>query len=130
MAEIAVREYLTSNARSPYQNWFNTLPESTAARVAIAILRLEEGNLSNVKGVGEGVFECRINWGPGYRMYFGKDGDTVVILLGGSSKQRQTEAIPVPVSIGEITRRGRRERGCSGNYGPDATFQSNGESSF
>src|SRR6266404_796547 len=93
MAEIAVREYLDLNGRSPYQKWFNTLPESTAARVAIAILRLEEGNVSNVKGVGEGVFECRSNWGPGYRVYLGKDGDTVVILLGGSSKQRQAEAI-------------------------------------
>ena len=93
MAEIAVREYLTWNGRSPYQNWFNALPESSAARVAIAILRLEEGNVSNVKGVGEGVFEYRINWGPGYRVYFGKDGDTVVILLGDSSKQRQAEAI-------------------------------------
>jgi putative addiction module killer protein len=46
-----------------------------------------------VKGVGEGVFERRIDFGPGYRIYFGKDGESVVILLGGSGKQRQREAI-------------------------------------
>ena len=49
--------------------------------------------LSNVKGVGGGVIERKIDFGPGYRIYFGKDGDTVVILLGGSTKQRQQEAI-------------------------------------
>jgi len=51
------------------------------------------GNWSNVKGVGKGIFERKIDFGPGYRIYFGKDGDTLVILLGGSSKQRQQQAI-------------------------------------
>ena len=46
-----------------------------------------------MKGVGSGVFERKIDFGPGYRVYFGKDGETVVILLGGSGKQRQREAI-------------------------------------
>ena len=55
--------------------------------------RLAGGNFSNVKGVGAGVFERKLDFGPGYRIYFGKDGDTVVILLGGSSKQRQRDAI-------------------------------------
>jgi putative addiction module killer protein len=50
---------------------------------------LELGNFSNVKGVGPGVFEHRIDFGPGYRVYFGKAGDTVVILLGGGTKKRQ-----------------------------------------
>jgi putative addiction module killer protein len=57
--------------------------------VTTALLRLELGNLSNVKGVGAGVFEYRIDFGPGYRVYFGKDGDTLVILLGGGTKKRQ-----------------------------------------
>ena len=52
-----------------------------------------DGNFSNVKGVGGSVFEKKIDFGPGYRIYFGKDGDTVIILLGGSSKQRQQQAI-------------------------------------
>jgi len=57
------------------------------------LYRLQEGNFSSVKGVGSGVFERKIDFGPGYRVYFGKDGETVVILLGGSGKQRQREAI-------------------------------------
>ena len=64
-----------------------------AAKVATALYRIAEGNLSNIKGVGGGVFERRIDSGPGFRIYFGKDGDSVFILLGGSSKQRQQEAI-------------------------------------
>ena len=58
-----------------------------------AIVRLEQGNLSNVKGVGEGVLEYRINFGPGYRVYFGRDGDVLVILLTGGTKKRQQRDI-------------------------------------
>jgi len=57
--------------------------------VTTAVQRLELGNFSNVKGVGSGVFEYRIDFGPGYRVYFGKDGDTIVILLAGGTKKRQ-----------------------------------------
>ena len=58
-----------------------------------AIRRLELGNFSNVKGVGGGVFEYRVDFGPGYRVYFGKDGEAVVILLGGGTKKRQDRDI-------------------------------------
>jgi putative addiction module killer protein len=61
--------------------------------VTTAVRRLELGNLSNVKEVGGGVFEYRIDFGPGYRVYFGKDGETVVILLGGGTKKRQDRDI-------------------------------------
>jgi putative addiction module killer protein len=54
---------------------------------------MEQGNLSNVKGVGGGVFEYKIDFGPGYRIYFGKDGDRLVILVGGGSKKRQAKDI-------------------------------------
>lgn len=64
-----------------------------AAKVAGALYQLAAGNFSRVKGVGSGVFERTIDFGSGYRIYFGKDGDRGVILLGGSSKQRQQEAI-------------------------------------
>ena len=50
---------------------------------------MEQGHLPNMKGVGEGVRECRIDFGPGYRIYFGRDGDALVILLGGGTKRRQ-----------------------------------------
>lgn len=66
---------------------------AAAAKVAGALYQLAAGNFSGVKGVRSGVFERKIDFGPGYRIYFGKDGDRLVILLGGSSKQRQQEAI-------------------------------------
>jgi putative addiction module killer protein len=90
---VLVLEYLDARGRSPYAAWFDNLNANAAARVATALYRLEAGNFSNVKGVGEGVFERKIDFGPGYRLYFGKSGETVVILLGGSGKQRQQEAI-------------------------------------
>ncbi len=54
---------------------------------------MEQGNLSNIKGVGAGVSEYRIDFGPGYRVYFGRDGDTLIILLGGDTKKRQQRDI-------------------------------------
>lgn len=59
----------------------------------MALYRLGCGNVSNVKSVGAGVFEQRIDFGPGYRIYFGKDGEEIVVLLGGGTKQRQSTDI-------------------------------------
>ena len=64
-----------------------TLDASAAAKVSVALTRVEQGNLSNAKSVGEGVLEYRIDWGPGYRVYFGWDGDVLVILLTGGTKK-------------------------------------------
>lgn len=93
MPVVQLLEYLDPHGRSPYAKWFDDLNAPAAAKVAAALYRLAEGNFSNVKGVGAGVLERKIDFGPGYRIYFGKDGDTLVILLGGSNKQRQSEAI-------------------------------------
>ena len=93
MAAIRVLEYLDHSGRSPWRRWFNDLDAIAAAKVATALYRLGQGNFSSVVGVGSGVFEAKIDFGPGYRIYFGKDGDAVVILVGGSSKQKQQEAI-------------------------------------
>ena len=57
------------------------------------LARIEAGNLSNVTGVGSGVLEHRIHVGPGYRVYFGRDGDTLIVLLGGGAKVRQQRDI-------------------------------------
>src|ERR1700722_11088560 len=86
---IGVREYIDRAGRSPYADWFDRLNALAAAKVATALTRLAAGNFSNVKGVGSGVFEYRIDFGPGYRVYFGKDGESLVIVLGGGSKKRQ-----------------------------------------
>ena len=93
MPSVQVLEYVAPLGRSPYAKWFDGLNVHAAAKVAAALYRLADGNFSTVKGVGSGVFERKIDFGPGYRIYFGKDGDTIVILLGGSTKQRQQEAI-------------------------------------
>ncbi len=93
VAPIRLVEYLDAQGRSAYAKWFDSLNASAAAKVAAAVYQLAAGNLSNVKGVGAAVFERKIDFGPGYRVYFGRDGDVLVILLGGSSKQRQPEAI-------------------------------------
>jgi putative addiction module killer protein len=90
---IDVREYTDPHGRSPFQQWFEDLDARAAAKVTVALARLQQGNVSNVKGVGGGVLELRIDYGPGYRVYFGKDGAHLVILLGGGTKKRQNQDI-------------------------------------
>jgi putative addiction module killer protein len=90
---LEMRYYVASDGRSPFEAWFSALHATAAAKVSVALVRLEQGNLSNVKSVGEGVLEYRIDWGPGYRVYFGRDGDVVVVLLNGGAKQRQRNDI-------------------------------------
>ena len=90
---IEVREYLAADGSNPYRKWFNNLNSQAAAKVAIAVTRMAQGNFSNAKGVGAGLQEYVIDFGPGYRIYFGSDGDRLVILFGGGTKKRQQEDI-------------------------------------
>jgi putative addiction module killer protein len=96
---LEIRYYLARDGRSPFEGWFAALDPIARAKVTVAIVRLEQGNLSNVKGVGEGVLEYRINFGPGYRVYFGRDGETLVILLTGGTKQRQRRDIAAAIEM-------------------------------
>jgi putative addiction module killer protein len=73
--------------------WFGKLDAFAATKVVTAVSRLEAGNTSNVDAVGEGVNELKIDFGPGYRVYFGWDGSDLVILLGGGTKKRQNSDI-------------------------------------
>ena len=93
--KVEIREYLDDSGHSPFGRWFDGLDSTAAAKVTTALARVEQGNFSNVKGVGAGVFEYRIDFGPGYRVYFGKDGDTLVIMVGGGTKKRQAQDIAV-----------------------------------
>ena len=93
MTVIAVREYVDREGRSPYARWFNRLNARAAAKVATALVRLEQGNFSGVKGVGGGVLEHRIDFGPGYRIYFGRDGEALIVLLGGGIKACQRQDV-------------------------------------
>ncbi len=95
MSSIHLVEYLDRLGRSPFSRWLDGIGPEAAARITAVLYRFAEGNFSNVKGVGSGVFERVIDYGPGYRVYFAKDGETIVILLGGSTKNRQQAAIDV-----------------------------------
>ncbi len=106
---IEIREYFDTKDHSPYGDWFNRLKAQAAAKVVIAMVRMEQGNLSNVKGVGTGVFENRIDFGPGYRVYFGKDGDNLILLLGGGTKKRQQNDIDEAKTLWREYKRRKRE---------------------
>jgi putative addiction module killer protein len=90
---MRVLEYIDTAGVSPFRRWFDDLDERAAAKVSTALTRVANGNLSNVKSIGSGVFEYRIDSGPGYRIYFGFDGEEIVILVGGGTKQRQQREI-------------------------------------
>ena len=108
---IEIREYIDARGRNSFQRWVDRLDPIAVVRVRAAIDRMEAGNLSNAKGVGRGVFEYRMDFGPGYRIYFGRDGDTVIILLGGGTKSRQHRDIEnARASWQEYGRRKKQER--------------------
>ena len=90
---IELRGYIDENGNRPFAQWFDGLDAPAAAKVTIALTRLGRGNFSKVKGVGSGVFEYKIDFGPGFRVYFGKDGERLVILIGGGTKKRQQQDI-------------------------------------
>jgi putative addiction module killer protein len=90
---LELREYVDELGRSRYARWRETLDVTALVRVSVAVDRLSTGNLSNVKSVGAGVLELKIQFGPGYRVYFGRDGERLVLLLGGGTKRTQPEDI-------------------------------------
>jgi putative addiction module killer protein len=93
MDEIAIRSFVEVNGRVPFQTWLDSLDRQAQAKITIALTRLARGNRSQVKGVGSGVAELKVDFGPGYRIYFGQDGQTLVILLAGGTKKRQDDDI-------------------------------------
>ncbi|MCX7118277.1 MAG: type II toxin-antitoxin system RelE/ParE family toxin [Legionellales bacterium] len=91
--KIKIHQYISSAEINPFEKWFDKLNPIAAVKIATALYRLEQGNFSNVKSVGEGVFENKIDFGPGYRIYFGQEGDELIILLGGGTKKLQDRDI-------------------------------------
>lgn len=90
---ITLSVYETEDGKCPFQDWFDRLDAKAAVKVTTALARIELGNFGDVKPVGQGVSERRIPFGPGYRIYFGQDGNELVILLCGGSKKRQSKDI-------------------------------------
>ncbi len=113
LAMVEIRKYSDQNHRSPFGEWFRGL-NSEAARKVTALYRMGLGNFSNVKSVGGGVLEYKIDFGPGYRVYFGKDGPQVAILVGDGTKQRQQKDIVLAQLRWAEYRARKKEQGKKG----------------
>jgi len=87
-------EYITEGGKCPFDDWIKTLKDIKArAVIRVRLNRIILGNLGDCKPVGEGVSELRVDFGPGYRIYFGQDGTTLIILLCAGSKKSQKKDI-------------------------------------
>lgn len=95
-----VEEYLREDGTSPYEEWFMRLEALTAAKITTVKLRMEQDNLSNVNWF-RGIGEYRLDWGPGYRVYVGRDGERLIILLGGGTKKGQQKDIERATALWE-----------------------------
>jgi len=87
-----LREYVEGDI-SPFAKWFRKLAPVAAARIDKYLRRMEQGNMGDSKSVGGDVKELRIDCGPGYRVYYGCDGELLIILLAGGSKRGQAKDI-------------------------------------
>ena len=84
-----IRAYLDTRGHNPFSRWLDGLPSPTRHRIQQILGRMNEGNLGDTRGVGDGVIERRADFGPGYRIYFAWDGTELIILLGGGDKSAQ-----------------------------------------
>ncbi|MDN3520726.1 type II toxin-antitoxin system RelE/ParE family toxin [Halomonas ramblicola] len=106
--KIALREFVRDDGTSPYREWFDGLDPQAAAKVATAEYRMSMGNTSNIKWF-DGIGEYRIDWGPGYRIYLARDGETLFILFGGGTKRRQQADIDNAKALRDEYKRRKRQ---------------------
>ena len=93
-SKIQLLEYITEDGDNPFHRWLKSLKDRVArARIRVRLNRLRLGNFGDCKPVGKGVNELRVDYGPGYRVYYGKSKTTIVILLCGGSKKSQPKDI-------------------------------------
>jgi putative addiction module killer protein len=88
-----VREYVTPEGRCPFREWVDSLELAVRARIQARVLRFETGNLGDRKSVGGGAWEARLRFGPGYRIHFGRDRGSIILLLNGRVKAFQAKDI-------------------------------------
>ena len=95
--KFTLKKYTLANGRIPFDDWLDELSPAMRARVHSNLVRIEVGNFGNAKPIqgadAKGLFELRMFFGPGYRAYFGKDGDSLVLLLCGGDKKTQRRDI-------------------------------------
>lgn len=105
-----VIEYTDEAGVSPFAEWFASINAPAAAKVTTALYRLEQGNFSRTQSVGKGVFEYKIDFGPGYRIYFGEDGSELILLLTGGTKKTQSKDIKQARSLWADYKRRKRQQ--------------------
>ena len=89
-----IREYLTPSGRNPFREWLHSLRDIKArAQIRVRLNRMRLGNFGDSKALGGGVHELRVDFGPGYRVYFGRTGRPIVLLLCGGAKGSQDRDI-------------------------------------
>ncbi|RCJ27501.1 addiction module protein [Nostoc minutum NIES-26] len=89
-----IRTYLTVDGKNLFDEWLNSLNDrKIKAKIRARLDRVEDGNLGDYKSVGDGIFELRIDYSPGYRIYFAQEGKTVILLLCGGDKSTQEQDI-------------------------------------
>jgi putative addiction module killer protein len=91
--KLTIREFLNAEGRSPFRDWVENLEVMVRARVQARVLRFETGNLGDCKAVGGGVCEARLMFDSGYRIYFGREGPSAILLLLGGNQASQRKDI-------------------------------------
>ena len=87
---MEIKIYADAQGYAPFEQWLNQLPDRLArANIRARLTRLEAGNFGDCKPIAEGVWELRIDWGPGYRVYYAQAGKRLVLLLAGGDKRTQ-----------------------------------------
>jgi putative addiction module killer protein len=92
---VTVLYYQTDSGRCPFRDWLDSLATGTQTVVDIRLTRVRRGLFGDCRYLGNGLYELKFDVGPGYRIYYGRDGKTVVILLHAGHKKRQSADIDV-----------------------------------
>lgn len=100
-----VIEYLTSDGKNLYRFWLNSLSQDIKARIESRVLRFSNGNFGDSKFLGDGIFEARVMFGSGYRIYYGMINQKIILLLlGGNKKTQKTDIVKAKVIWSNVTK--------------------------
>ena len=112
MAAARSVRFFKTGGREPCRDWLDALPAEPALEVTLALRKLEAGLVGRLRSVGGGVHEYKIHVGPGYRVYFGNDGQRTIMLLAGGAKQTQAQDIATAKTYWQdyLARKAKRKR--------------------